>query len=120
MDDQNTGGNRANDGKPLVSIIIIFLDMHLFIREAIESVLAQDFTKYELILVDDGSTDGSSELARGYSGSFPGKIFYLEHEAHANEGMSASRTWASDTPGVNISASATLTMFGCPASSDSS
>ena len=62
-----------------------------FIREAIESVLAQDFTDFELILVDDGSTDGSSALARGYAENFPGKISYLEHANHRNRGMSASR-----------------------------
>ena len=40
---------------PLVSVITIFLNADRFIREAIDSVLAQDFTNFELILVDDGS-----------------------------------------------------------------
>ena len=81
----------ATTANPIVSVITIFLDAERFIREAIESVLAQDFTDFELILVDDGSTDGSSVLAREYSGKFSDRIFYLEHEQHANKGMSASR-----------------------------
>ena len=79
------------DKAPLVSAIIIFLNANRFIREAIESVLAQDFPDFELILVDDGSTDGSSALARDCAVKFPDKIHYLEHENRSNRGMSASR-----------------------------
>lgn len=49
--------------KPLASLIIIFLNEATFIREAIESVLAQTCDNWELLLVDDGSADGSSEIA---------------------------------------------------------
>jgi len=76
---------------PLVSIITIFLDEAQFIEEAIESVRAQSYPSWELLLVDDGSTDASTELARGYARRWPEKIRYLEHEGHANRGMSASR-----------------------------
>ena len=76
---------------PPVSVITIFLNADRFMREAIESILAQDFTNFELILVDDGSTDGSTHLARQYTNKFPKKILYLEHEKHVNKGMSASR-----------------------------
>jgi glycosyltransferase involved in cell wall biosynthesis len=61
------------------------------LSEAIESVLVQEFKGLELILVDDGSTDGSSTLARRYANKFPGIIAYLEHDDHLNRGMSASR-----------------------------
>src|SRR6185503_2365288 len=49
---------------PLVSVIMIFLDEERFISEAIQSVLAQTYSDWELLLVDDGSTDRSSELAQ--------------------------------------------------------
>ena len=76
---------------PLVSVVTIFLNGEPFIGEAIESVLAQTFRDFELLLVDDGSTDGSTALARARAEREPGRVLYLEHEGHANRGMSASR-----------------------------
>ncbi len=76
---------------PAVSVITIFLNEERFIREAVESVLAQTRADWELILVDDGSTDASSAIARQYAAEQPGRIRYLEHAGHANRGMSASR-----------------------------
>jgi glycosyltransferase involved in cell wall biosynthesis len=77
--------------KPLVSAIIIFLNGERFIGEAIESILAQTMDRWELLLVDDGSTDRSTEIALQYKNGYPKKIKYLEHEGHRNLGMSASR-----------------------------
>ena len=76
---------------PLVSVIIIFLNAERFIKQAIESVLRQTYDNWELLLVDDGSTDGSSEIARRYAEHTPNKTRYLEHAGHTNRGMSASR-----------------------------
>lgn len=76
---------------PRVSVIIIFLNGEAFIEEAIESVLDQGFRSFELILVDDGSTDRSSAIARSYASAEPDRIRYTEHRDHANLGMSASR-----------------------------
>lgn len=76
---------------PLVSCIIIFLNEERFLEEAIRSVLAQTYTNWELMLVDDGSTDGSSAVARRFASDNPGRIHYLEHPGHENRGMSASR-----------------------------
>ena len=47
-------------GSPRVSIVTPFLDAARFIEEAIESVVAPTYTSWELLLVDDGSSDGSS------------------------------------------------------------
>ena len=77
--------------KPLVSGIMIFLDAEKFIEEAIESVFAQTYDNWELLLVDDGSTDGSTEMALRYAQQYPEKVRYLEHECHQNRGMSATR-----------------------------
>ncbi|HMQ29576.1 MAG TPA: glycosyltransferase family A protein [Chloroflexaceae bacterium] len=77
--------------RPSVSAIMIFLNGERFIEEAIESVLAQTYTGWELLLVDDGSTDGSTALALAYAARHPGRIRYLEHAGHQNLGMSATR-----------------------------
>ena len=77
--------------RPLVSVVTIFLDAARFLDEAVASVLAQTYERWELLLVDDGSTDGSTEMARMWSARYPDRIRYLEHAGHANRGMSASR-----------------------------
>lgn len=76
---------------PLVSGTIIFWNAERFIDEAIQSVLAQTYEKWELLLVNDGSTDGGSAIARDYASRHPDKIRYLEHPDRKNHGMSASR-----------------------------
>ncbi|MGA0027486.1 MAG: glycosyltransferase family 2 protein, partial [Steroidobacteraceae bacterium] len=48
---------------PRVSVIMIFRDAAAYINEAVESVRLQTLSDWELILVDDGSTDGSTALA---------------------------------------------------------
>ena len=75
----------------LVSVVIIFLDEVAFLEEAVRSVFAQSYPHWELILVDDGSSDGSSALARRYAERFPTRVRYLDHDGHRNLGMSASR-----------------------------
>ena len=76
---------------PLVSVIIIFLDGERFIEEAIESVLAQTYKSWELLLVDDGSSDASTGIAQRYAAQHPNRIRWLEHPGHENRGMSATR-----------------------------
>jgi glycosyltransferase involved in cell wall biosynthesis len=75
---------------PRISVITIFYNAADFLGEAIESVLAQDYPEFELLLVDDGSTDASSAIARGYA-ERDLRIRCLHHPGHANRGMSASR-----------------------------
>ncbi len=77
--------------KPLVSSIIIFLNGEQFMEEAIASIFAQTYEHWELLLVDDGSTDKSTAIAQEYAQKYPQKVRYLEHENHQNRGMSASR-----------------------------
>ena len=75
---------------PTVSCVMIFLDAARFIDESIRSVIAQTHRDWELILVDDGSTDASSAIAQHWARSDP-RIRYVDHEGHANLGMSTSR-----------------------------
>jgi glycosyltransferase involved in cell wall biosynthesis len=77
---------------PIVSIITPFYNTPLaFLHEAVDSVLQQDFADWELLLVDDGSTNGSTQVARQYAAQSSDRIQYLEHPGHINRGMSASR-----------------------------
>lgn len=74
-----------------VSIITPFFNAAPFITETIESVLAQSSPDWELLLIDDGSTDGSAHIAKAYAEQHPEKIRYLTHPNHVNRGQGASR-----------------------------
>jgi glycosyltransferase involved in cell wall biosynthesis len=76
---------------PSVSVITIFWNAARFLGEAVASVLAQTYADWELLLVDDGSTDAGPALARAYAAGHPGRVRYLEHPGRQNRGMSASR-----------------------------
>ena len=78
-------------GTPTVSILTSFFNAAPFLTEAVDSVLAQTFEDWELLLIDDGSTDGSTEIAKDFAARWPAKVRYLEHPAHANRGISASQ-----------------------------
>lgn len=76
---------------PRVSAIIIFKDGLPFIEEAVESVLAQTYSSLELIMVDDGSVDGSGAVAEAYARRQPELTRLVRHPKGRNRGMSASR-----------------------------
>ena len=48
--------------KPLVSVIVPVYNVYPYLRDCVQSVQAQRYQNWELLLVDDGSTDGSGEL----------------------------------------------------------
>jgi glycosyltransferase involved in cell wall biosynthesis len=70
---------------PKVSVIIPTYNRLSMLKEAVESVLAQDFEDMELIVVDDGSTDGTGEEMKGYGG----RVKVLQHSE--NRGVSVAR-----------------------------
>jgi glycosyltransferase involved in cell wall biosynthesis len=94
-DSETKGGEVADplvaSASPLVSCIIIFLNEEKFLADAVESVLAQTYANWELLLVDDGSADASESIAMAYCARHHERIRYLTHEGRANRGMSASR-----------------------------
>lgn len=75
---------------PVVSVIVIFLDERELLQEAIDTVVGQDFEDWELLLCDDGSTDGSTEIA-DRAAAADRRIRVLHHPDNENRGMSATR-----------------------------
>ncbi|MCC5928142.1 MAG: glycosyltransferase family 2 protein [Cyclobacteriaceae bacterium] len=82
------------DTQPLITAIIPFFNEELFLNEAIESVVNQTYTNWELILADDGSDPHVSEIAKGWATRQPHRIFYMDHEHHANKGVCVTRNAA--------------------------
>jgi glycosyltransferase involved in cell wall biosynthesis len=68
----------------LVSVIIPTYNRQAYVREAIESVLSQTYSPFELLVVDDGSTDDTPALLKAYQG----RIKVLRQ---SNHGVSAAR-----------------------------
>ncbi len=75
---------------PKISVLIPTYQYARFLPEAIESVLAQDFGDFELLISDDGSTDGSAEVIRHYA-ALDRRIRYCIHKR--NIGMVANWNW---------------------------
>jgi glycosyltransferase involved in cell wall biosynthesis len=67
-----------------ISVVIPAYNAVPYLKETIESALSQSYAPHEIIVVDDGSTDGTADIAR----SFGSKIRLLQH---ANRGVAASR-----------------------------
>ena len=80
---------------PIVSVVIPFFNGEEFLVEAVDSVFAQTLGEWELLLVDDGSTDRSPEMARAYQADHPDRIRYVQHPQGENRGASASRNLGS-------------------------
>lgn len=80
---------RAPSESPLVTVCIPSFNYARFLPDAIDSVLEQSYERLELVIVDNGSTDGSYEIALDYA-QRDGRIRVLTHEGHVNRGVNAS------------------------------
>ncbi len=69
---------------PKISVIIPVYNGAKFVKDAIESVLAQTYKDYEIIVVNDGSTDDTEEVLRPYIEEGIIRYFYQENQGSAN------------------------------------
>ena len=53
--------------KPLISVIVPIYAVEDYLRECVDSILAQTWENFELILVDDGSPDNCGAICDGYA-----------------------------------------------------
>src|SRR5262245_57305107 len=77
---------------PLISILINNYNYARFLREAIDSALAQSYPHAEIVVVDDGATDGSREVIASYGSALTVVVKENGGQASAfNAGVTASR-----------------------------
>ena len=74
--------------EPKVSVIIPTYNQRDFVRETIDSVLAQTYNNIEIIVTDDGSIDGTREIIQEYASQYPEKIKPVYSEK--NTGIAAN------------------------------
>jgi GT2 family glycosyltransferase len=89
-----SGSAPAPAEPPLVSVVIVNLNGGAYLRECLESVFAQTHPRLEVILVDNGSTDGSAEEARAAWGErlrFAGNAANLGFARGNNQGFALAR-----------------------------
>ncbi len=80
-------GKEPKMSNPLISVIVPVYNVEKYIERCIESILGQTFTDFELIIVNDGSTDKSGEICDRYSNNDP-RIRIIHKE---NGGLSDAR-----------------------------
>lgn len=77
---------------PLLSIITPAFKAERFIGETLASVRAQTFTDWEIVVVEDGSHDGTEEIVQAFAATVSQPVVFLRHEK--NQGLPATRNTA--------------------------
>ncbi|WP_336876205.1 glycosyltransferase family 2 protein [Sphingobacterium multivorum] len=78
--------------QPLLSVIIPVFNVEGYLSKCIDSVLNNNFSSIEIILVNDGSTDNSGDVCNAYAEKFD--FIYAFHKE--NQGVSSSRNYGLD------------------------
>ena len=74
--------------KDKISIIIPAYNVEEYLEKCLESIISQNFDKVEIIIVDDGSTDKSLQIAKEYQKKYPEKTRVISQE---NKGQGGAR-----------------------------
>ena len=73
-----------------VSVVLPSYNHASCLPKAIDSVFAQTFQDWELLIVDDGSEDGSVSIIEAYVAKYPQRIRFFQHENRKNKGLAAT------------------------------
>ena len=88
--------------QPRVSVICPIYNAGPYLAEAIDSVLSQDFRSFELILVDDASSDDSALIGGAFVQKDPDRMRLVRHDDGAHRGTSATRNLGLSKAGCDL------------------
>lgn len=69
-----------DEEKELLSVIVPIYNAEPYLNQCLDSIINQRYRKLEIILVDDGSTDHSGEIADSYQGDARVKVLHIENK----------------------------------------
>ena len=75
------------ENTPAVSVVIPLYNAERYFAECLDSLLMQTFQDYEIILVNDGSTDNSRAIAESYVPKFGGRLKLFDNEKNSGQGV---------------------------------
>src|SRR5712692_3360085 len=84
----------TSEDRPLVSVVVPLYNGGTYIESTLKSILSQSYDHYEILVVDDGSTDNGLAKVSTLMENFPGQIRLLNHPDRGNHGIAASRNLA--------------------------
>jgi glycosyltransferase involved in cell wall biosynthesis len=87
------------ESAPLVSVVTPFYNTRDYLAECIESVLRQTYANWDYLLVDNCSTDGSTEIAERFASRFPEKIHVVHTESFLSQTQNYNFALSLITPG---------------------
>ncbi|QFJ53909.1 glycosyltransferase [Pseudobutyrivibrio xylanivorans] len=79
--------HEANNSQPLVSIIVPMYNVAEYLGKCLDSIMGQSYTKLQILLIDDGSTDRTATIAKQYA-RIDSRFTYIHQE---NKGLSGAR-----------------------------
>jgi glycosyltransferase involved in cell wall biosynthesis len=92
----NQGNRRVSSGVPLVSIGMPVYNGERFVRQALESILIQDYGNFELIISDNASTDATSKICRRYADR-DARVRYVRNETNLGASPNHKRVFEMGT-----------------------
>lgn len=75
-----------NEQNPKISVLVASYNYEEYIRKTLDSILAQTYKNFEIIVVDDGSEDNSVEIIKEYVKKYPNVFLYM-HKNKQNSGL---------------------------------
>ena len=78
--------------QPKVSVVVPIYNVENYLKECLDSIKSQSLESIEVVMVDDGSTDGSAEIAKGFAEDDNRFVYYLK----SNGGLGQARNYGAD------------------------